>query len=141
MQRRNWLVLVAAAVLVVGAGMPVAQANTVFGVSFNPNSMNITKPGEYNFDVTIDPYYQYIGYVITVDATTKPQGVFAVVMPPAGFATDASVNHKARLLVIVLPNAPQTTFMLKFNVKQIVPPYGTSTISVAGPTLSINFPW
>lgn len=115
-----------------------AAAHNVVGFWFQPTMVDVAKAGVYQVDVTIDPYYGNIGWIVQVDKATIPDGVTMMMMPPFGYTMDASQNKYATLLVIVMPSAPNGSYYPKFDVTQIIPPYEPDETSINGPYLSIH---
>ena len=115
-----------------------ADAHNVVGFWFAPTMVDVAKAGVYQVDVTIDPYYGNIGWIVRVDQATIPEGVIMMMMPPFGYTMDASQNKYAKLLVIVTPGAPNGSYYPVFDVTQIIPPGPTDETRINGPYLSIH---
>ncbi len=115
-----------------------AAAHNVVGFWFQPTMVDVAKAGVYQVDVTIDPYYGNIGWIVQVDQATIPDGVMMIMMPPFGYTMDASQNKKAKLFVIVTPGAPNGSYYPVFKVTQIIPPYDPDETRINGPYLSIH---
>jgi hypothetical protein len=112
----------------------------VFNIWFYPTYITITKPGVYDYDVTVDPLYEKVGFVLSVDQNSLPENVHAMVMPPVGFFQYANDQNKTlKLTLIVGPKAEQGGHQILFNLTQIIPPYGKDEHVISGPYLNISF--
>lgn len=95
------------------------RAHDVIGMSC-PSGCTITEPGMGSCNLTIDPYYGNVGWILMGDSSTLPDGVTLVAMPPVGFAPDARVNKNIKMIVGAGKNTAGT-YSICFNVTQIIP--------------------
>jgi hypothetical protein len=137
--RKKWLWLFGGSILVVLAIASAAWAHLVFSISFSQTYITITKAGVYECDITIDPLYAKVGFVLMVDENSLPDGVFAMIMPPVGFFKYADDPPKTlKLTLIVSPKAEQGVHQMVCNLTQIIPPYEKDETTINGPALNIS---
>jgi len=135
MRKRVWIVSVSAfaAALMLAS---LSWAHMVFSITF-PTNIYLDRPGIYTYDVTIDPLYGNVGYVLWADDDTMPEGIYAAVVPPMWYFYDATNSITAELMIMALPKAQSG--QIYFNLIQIIPIGYSDKHVINGPYVTINY--
>lgn len=136
--KRKGLWVLGGSILIVLVALSGVWAHMVFSINFNPTSISITKAGVYYCDVTIDPLYEKVGYVLSVDQNSLPENIHAMFMPPVGFFQYANDPPQTIKLIIIAVGQGQGSSQMICNLTQIIPPYDKDEHTVYGPYLSVN---
>ena len=138
--KKKGLCLVCGSIIIILGLVSAAWSHMVFGIYFQPSGLNITKPGVYECDVTVDPLYAKVGFVLQADQASLPDNVHVMIMPPVGFFKYANDPPKTlKMTIIAGPKAQQGSRNISLTLTQIIPPYDKDVHIINGPYLNISF--